>query len=46
LPGAIQDQELMLEQKRLGNDGTGTARSGNYQNISVAWQYSWLGKPN
>jgi hypothetical protein len=25
--GAIQDQELMLEQKRLGNDGTGTARS-------------------
>ncbi|HWO39983.1 MAG TPA: hypothetical protein VNO32_65285 [Candidatus Acidoferrum sp.] len=27
LPGAIQDQELMLEQKRLGNDGTGTARS-------------------
>jgi hypothetical protein len=27
LPGAIQDQELMLEPKRLGNDGTGTARS-------------------
>ena len=27
LPGAIQDQELMLEQNRLGNDGTGTARS-------------------
>jgi hypothetical protein len=27
VPGAIQDQELMLEQKRLGNDGTGTARS-------------------
>jgi hypothetical protein len=27
LPGAIRDQELMLEQKRLGNDGTGTARS-------------------
>jgi hypothetical protein len=27
LPGAIQDQELMLEQKRLGNDGTGTASS-------------------
>src|SRR3984885_10219344 len=27
LPGAIQDQELMLEQKRLGNEGTGTARS-------------------
>jgi hypothetical protein len=27
LPGAIQDQELMLEQKRLSNDGTGTARS-------------------
>jgi len=27
LPGAIQDQELMLEQERLGNDGTGTARS-------------------
>jgi hypothetical protein len=27
LPGAIQDQELMLEQKRLGNDGTGTVRS-------------------
>jgi hypothetical protein len=27
LPGAIQDQELMLQQKRLGNNGTGTARS-------------------
>jgi hypothetical protein len=27
VPGAIQDQELMLEQKRLGNDGTGIARS-------------------
>jgi hypothetical protein len=27
LPGAIQDQELMLEQKRLSNDGTGAARS-------------------
>src|ERR1700736_2085520 len=27
VPGAIQDQELMLEQKRLGNEGTGTARS-------------------
>src|ERR1700722_18891598 len=27
LPGAIQDQELMLKQKRLGNEGTGTAWS-------------------
>ena len=31
LPGAIQDQELMLEQMRLGNDGTGTARSESEQ---------------
>jgi hypothetical protein len=27
VPGAIQDQKLVLEQKRLGNEGTGTARS-------------------
>ena len=27
LAGAIQDQELMLKQKRLGNKGMGTARS-------------------
>src|ERR1700733_12125255 len=27
LAGAIQDQELMLKQKRLGNKGTGTPRS-------------------
>jgi len=27
LPGAIQDQELVFEEKRLRNDGTDTARS-------------------
>ncbi len=27
LPGAIQEQELVFEEKRLSNDGTGTARS-------------------
>ena len=26
MPGAIQDQELVLEEKRLGNDGTSAAR--------------------
>jgi hypothetical protein len=27
VPGAIQDQELVLEEKRLRNDGAGAARS-------------------
>jgi hypothetical protein len=27
VPGAIHDQELVLEEKRLRNDGTGAARS-------------------
>jgi len=27
VPGAIQDQELVLEEKRLRNDGTSAARS-------------------
>ena len=27
MPGAIQDQELVLEEKRLRNDGTSAARS-------------------
>jgi len=27
LPGAIQEQELVFEEKRLRNDGTDTARS-------------------
>jgi hypothetical protein len=28
------------------NNGTYIRFGGNYQNISAAWQYSWLGKPN
>jgi hypothetical protein len=28
------------------NNGAYIRYGGNYQNISVAWQYSWLGKPN
>ena len=27
LPGAIQEQELVFEEKQLSNDGTDTARS-------------------
>jgi hypothetical protein len=27
------------------NDGTYITFGGNYQNVSVAWQYSWLGRP-
>jgi hypothetical protein len=27
------------------SDGTYVRFGGNYQNISVAWQYSWLGRP-
>ena len=27
------------------SDGTYIRYGGNYQNVSVAWQYSWLGKP-
>src|SRR5271170_4465304 len=27
------------------SDGTYIRFGGNYQNLSVAWQYSWLGKP-
>lgn len=27
------------------SDGTYTRFGGNYQNVSVAWQYSWLGRP-
>jgi hypothetical protein len=37
LPGAIQDQEFMLEQKRLGNDGTGTARSEPARQGAMKW---------
>lgn len=28
------------------NNGAYVAYGGNYQNVSVAWQYSWLGRPN
>jgi hypothetical protein len=28
------------------SDGTYIVFGGNYQNVSVAWQYSWLGRPN
>jgi hypothetical protein len=28
------------------NDGAYIRFGGNYRNVSVAWQYSWLGKPN
>jgi Putative MetA-pathway of phenol degradation len=28
------------------NNGTYIRFGGNYQNVSAAWQYSWLGKPN
>lgn len=28
------------------SNGTYIRFGGNYQNLSVAWQYSWLGKPN
>ena len=27
------------------SDGTYIRYGGNYQNVSVAWQYSWIGKP-
>jgi len=27
------------------SDGTYTRFGGNYQNVSAAWQYSWLGRP-
>jgi hypothetical protein len=28
------------------SDGVYVRYGGNYQNVSVAWQYSWLGRPN
>jgi hypothetical protein len=28
------------------SDGTYIRFGGNYQNVSIAWQYSWLGRPN
>ena len=28
------------------NDGAYILYGGNYRNISVAWQYSWIGRPN
>ena len=28
------------------SNGTHIRFGGNYQNVSVAWQYSWLGRPN
>ena len=28
------------------SNGTYILYGGNYQNVSVAWQYSWLGRPN
>jgi hypothetical protein len=27
------------------NNGTYIRFGGDYQNLSIAWQYSWLGKP-
>jgi hypothetical protein len=27
------------------SDGSYARFGGNYQNVSVAWQYSWLGRP-
>jgi hypothetical protein len=27
------------------SDGTYIRFGGNYQNVSAAWQYSWLGRP-
>jgi len=27
------------------NKGTYISFGGNYQNVSVAWQYSWVGRP-
>jgi hypothetical protein len=28
------------------SDGTYVRYGGNYQNVSIGWQYSWLGRPN
>ncbi|MGB7437166.1 MAG: transporter [Candidatus Acidiferrum sp.] len=28
------------------SDGTYIIFGGNYQNVSISWQYSWLGRPN
>jgi hypothetical protein len=28
------------------SNGTCIRFGGNYQNVSVAWQYSWLGRPD
>jgi hypothetical protein len=28
------------------SDGAYVRFGGNYQNVSVAWQYSWVGRPN
>ena len=28
------------------NDGARIQFGGNYKNVSVAWQYGWLGRPN
>ena len=28
------------------SDGTYISFGGNYQNVSAAWQYSWMGRPN
>ena len=28
------------------NNGAFVLYGGNYRNVSVAWQYSWLGRPN
>lgn len=28
------------------NNGAYTRYGGNFQNVSMAWQYSWLGRPN
>ena len=30
--------------KMAYNDGTYSRFGGNYQNVQVAWQYSWIGK--
>src|SRR6267378_684467 len=37
LPGAIQEQELVFEEKRLSNDGTDTARSSRRARVARKW---------
>jgi hypothetical protein len=46
--GATASVPLSMRQslKVSYSDGTYIRFGGNFQNISVAWQYSWLGRPN